>query len=137
MEFKDQDLRMVLNRALRFVLVAMAVGIPVIWLAWGWQSMLMFVVGGAIAATGICEWRQLMTQVLARLDVANPNPGTRARPLGPVLFWFFLRLIAVAGLLYVSLRSLDGKVAAPLLGIGLALVALTIEALRLLRGWAA
>ena len=128
---------MVLNRALRFVMIAIAVGIPLIWIAWGWQSMLMFLVGGIIAATGIWEWRQLMTQVLLRLDAANPSERSKARPLGPVLFWFFLRLIAVAGLLYGSLRSLDGKVAAPLLGIGLALVALSIEALRLLRGWAA
>jgi hypothetical protein len=137
MEFGDQDLRLVLNRALRFVLIATLVGIPIIWYAWGWQSMLMFLVGGVIAATGIWEWRQLMTAVLLRLDTADPAPGKAPRPLGPILFWFFVRLVAVAGLLYVSLRSLDGKVAAPLLGIGLALVALVIEALRLFRGWSA
>jgi hypothetical protein len=53
------------------------------------------------------------------------------------LFWFFIRLVAAAGVLYVSLRSLDGKVAALLLGIALALVALFIEAIRLFRGWTA
>jgi hypothetical protein len=57
--------------------------------------------------------------------------------MGPVLFWFFIRLVAAAGVLYVSLRSLDGKVAALLLGIALALVALVIEAIRLFRGWTA
>ena|ERR1700722_5228737 len=141
MEFTDQDLRVVLNRALRSVVIAIAVGIPIIWVAWGWQSMVMFLVGGAIAATGILEWRQLMAAVLVRLDVASLEPeGTRSskpRPLGPVLFWFFIRLVAAAGVLYVSLRSLDGKVAALLLGIALALVALFIEAIRLFRGWTA
>jgi hypothetical protein len=141
MEFTDQDLRLVLNRALRSVVIAIVVGIPIIWVAWGWQSMVMFLVGGAIAATGILEWRQLMAAVLVRLDVASMEPeGTRSskpRPLGPVLFWFFIRLVAAAGVLYVSLRSLDGKVAALLLGIALALVALFIEAIRLFRGWTA
>jgi hypothetical protein len=131
MEFGDQDLCLVLNRALRTVLIAVAVGIPVIWFAWGWRSMLMFLVGGAIAATGILEWRQLMTAVLSRLDANNGNP----KPLGSVLAWFFIRLAIAAGLLYVSLRSLDGKVAALLIGLALAVAALFIEALRILKDY--
>jgi hypothetical protein len=132
MEFSDQDLQLVLNRALRSVLVAILVGFPILWVAWGWRSALMFVVGGAIAATGILEWRQLMGAVITRLDA-----GATPRPMGAVLFWFFIRLVAAAGVLYVSLRSLDGKVAALLLGIALALIALLIEAIRLFRGWTA
>jgi hypothetical protein len=132
MEFSDNDLREVLNRALRNVVIAVVIGIPIIWIAWGWRSMLLFLVGGAIAATGILEWRQLMAAVLVRLA-----GGGTPRPVGPVLFWFFVRLVAAAGLLYVSLRSLDGKVAALLLGIALALAALFLEALRLFRGWSA
>jgi hypothetical protein len=135
MEFSDQDLRLVMNRALRSVLIAIAVGIPIIWLTWGWRSAVLFLVGGAIAATGVLEWRQLMTAVLVRLDTGAPQ--STPRPLGPVLFWFFIRLVAAAGVLYVSLRSLDGKVAALLLGFALALIALFIEAIRLFRGWSA
>jgi hypothetical protein len=135
MEFSDQDLRLVFNRALRSVAIAIAIGIPAIWIAWGWRSMLLFLVGGAIAATGILEWRQLMSAVVARLDPGS-SPG-KPKPLGGVLFWFFIRIAAAAGLLYVSLRSLDGKVAALLIGLALALAALFIEALRLLRGWSA
>src|ERR1700742_5076892 len=108
MEFSDQDLRTVLNRALRNVLIAAVVGIPIIWIAWGWKSMLLFIVGSAIAATGIFEWRQLMAAVLVRLDSAAESRAL-PRPMGPVLFWFFVRLVAAAALLYVSLRSLDGK----------------------------
>jgi hypothetical protein len=134
MEFSDQDLRLVMNRALRSVLIAIAVGIPIIWFAWGWRSALLYSVGGAIAATGILEWRQLMAAVLVRLDTGGQSAP---KPLGPVLFWFFVRLVAAAGVLYVSLRSLDGKVAALLLGIALALIALFVEAIRLFRGWSA
>jgi hypothetical protein len=137
MEFSDQDLRLVLNRALRSVTIAIAVGTPVIWFAWGWRSMLMFLVGAAIAATGILEWRQLMSAVLQRLDVGSGSPPGKSRPLGGVLFWFFIRIVVAAGVLYVSLRSLDGKVAALLIGLALALAALFIEALRLLRDWSA
>jgi hypothetical protein len=131
MEFSDQDLRVVLNRALRTVAVAMLVLAPVLWIAWGWRSMILFLVGGAIAATGIIEWRQLMSAVLARLSAAGGTP----RPLVPVLFWFFARLAAAAAILYVSLKSLDGKVAALLIGLALAVVALFIEAVRLFRVW--
>jgi hypothetical protein len=135
MEFRDEDLRLVMNRALRSVLVAIAAGIPIIWFAWGWRSAVLYLVGGAIAATGILEWRQLMTAVLVRLDIDGGQ--STPKPLGPVLFWFFVRLVAAAGVLYVSLRSLDGKVAALLLGIALALIALFVEAIRLFRGWSA
>jgi hypothetical protein len=134
MEFSDQDLRLVMNRALRSVLIAIVVGIPIIWFAWGWRSAVLFLVGGAIAATGILEWRQLMGAVLIRLDTGGSHTQ---KPLGPVLFWFFIRLVAAAGVLYVSLRSLDGKVVALLLGIALALIALFIEAIRVFRGWSA
>ena len=137
MEFSDQDLRLVLNRAMRSVAIAMAIGIPVIWIAWGWRSTVLFLVGGAIAATGILEWRQLMTAVLLRLDLGGGTPQGKPKPLGGVLFWFFIRIVAAAAVLYVSLRSLDGKVAALLIGLALALAALLIEALRLLRRWSA
>jgi hypothetical protein len=137
MEFSDQDLRLVLNRAMRSVAIAMAIGIPVIWIAWGWRSTVLFLVGGAIAVTGILEWRQLMTAVLQRLDLGLGTSQGKPKPLGVVLFWFFIRIVAAAAVLYVSLRSLDGKVAALLIGLALALAALLIEVLRLLRSWSA
>src|SRR5271156_402132 len=133
MVFSDQDLRLVFNRALRSVAIAIAVGIPVIWIAWGWRSMVLFLVGGAIAATGILEWRQLMSAVLARMEAPGAETHAPPRPLGPVLFWFFARFAAAAVVLYVSLRGLEGKVQALLLGISLALLALFMEAIRLFR----
>ena len=69
---------------------------------------------------------------------SSGREGPRARPLGRVLFWFFLRLILAAALLYVSLKLLDGKVFALVVGPrGSLLVALLIEALRLFRSWSA
>ena len=128
------------NRGLRIVAIAIVVGIPIIWVRWGWPSILLFLVGGAIAATGILEWRQLMAAVVARLNTSDDSSGSEprpVRPLGPVLFWFFVRIVAAGGVLYVSLRSLDGKVAALFIGIALAPAALFIEAIRLFRNWTA
>jgi len=46
---------------------------------------------------------------------------------------FFLRLGIAALIIYVSLRCFHGSLYALLTGLGLAVVALTIEALRVLR----
>ena len=103
MEFSDQDLRLVMNRALRSVLVAIAVGIPIIWFAWGWRSAVLYVVGGAIAATGILEWRQLMTAVLVRIPVADAADATgvivTVNQLGLVIG------VATFGTLYLNLAG--------------------------------
>jgi hypothetical protein len=133
-EFNEQDLRATLNRALRTVAVCTLVGLPVVWRAWGWRSMILYFLGAVIAATGIFEWRQLMAAVLDRLQ-ASDGGGREPRPMGPVLFWFFLRLAAAAALLYLSLKTLGGRPIALVLGLALAMVALLIEALRLFHAW--
>ena len=68
MEFSDQDLRVVLNRALRSVGIAIAGGDSHHLGRMGLALHVDVSGRGAIAATGILEWRQLMTAVLARLD---------------------------------------------------------------------
>jgi hypothetical protein len=132
MEFTDQDLRAVLNRSMRNTGIGALIGSPIVWKLWGWQTLLLFLVGVGISATGILEWRQLMSAILLRLD-AKRDP----RPLWRVLFWFFLRLILAAALLYVSLKVLHGKVFALIVGLALAIFVLLIEALRLFRSWSA
>ena len=129
-EFNDQDFKNALARALKTVIVLGLVGIPVAWLARGWQSAVLFLVGATIAAIGIYEWQRLMGAVLERL-----KQGGTPRPLTPVLVWFFLRLLLAGVTLYVSLRSLHGSVYALLAGLGLALIALLIESFRLLKVW--
>lgn len=129
-EFLDQDLKAALTRALRTVLILTAVGVPAAWISLGWRSAVLFVVGAAICGTGILVWQRLMSAILERL-----SEGRKPKPLAPVLAWFFTHLFLAACLLYVSLRGLDGSVYALIAGLGLALVALTIEAFRLLKVW--
>jgi hypothetical protein len=128
--FTEQDLKATLMHALRWVAILGVAGIAVTWLAAGWQSAVLFLVGAAIAATGLYESQRLMLAVLSRF-----NEGRQGKPIAGVLIWFFLRLILAGVVLYVSLRGLVGSVFALCAGLGLAVVALTIESIRLLRAW--
>jgi ATP synthase I chain len=129
-DFTGQDLKATLNHALRWLGILAAVGLVAIWLAAGWQSAVLFLVGAVIAATGLYESRRLMMAVLSHFQ----ENGER-KPIAAVLVWFFLRLILAGVVLYVSLRSLHGSVYALCAGLGLAVVALIIESIRLLRAW--
>lgn len=128
-EMTDADLQGVLRRALRLVIVLTLLLVIAFTATMGWQSGLLALVGGAISWTGIREWGSLSTLVFARMDTQRPP-----RPMGRTLVMFFLRLGLVAAVLYVSLRCLNGTVYALIAGIGLAVVALSFESLRLLRG---
>ena len=128
-EMTDADLQGVLRRALRLVIVLTLLLVIAFTATMGWQSGLLALVGGAISWTGIREWSSLSTLVFARMDTQRPP-----RPMGRTLVMFFLRLGLVAAVLYVSLRCLNGTVYALIAGIGLAVVALSLESLRLLRG---
>jgi hypothetical protein len=129
-DFTEQDLKTTFTHALRWVAILGVAGIVVTWLAIGWRSAVLFLVGAAIAATGLYESQRLMLAVLSRFD-----EGRQGKPIAGVLIWFFLRLILAGVVLYVSLRSLEGSVYALCAGLGLAVVALTIESIRLLRAW--
>ncbi len=124
----DDDLREMLRRALRTVVVLGLALFLVFTFTMGWQTGLLELAGALISYTGIREWRNLALAVFAKLD----NQQT-ARPMGRTLVMFFLRLGVVAAILYVSLRCFHGSVYALVAGIGLAVVALSFEALRLLR----
>jgi len=94
----------------------------------GWQTGLLFLAGAVISWTGIWEWRSLSERIFAHMD-NRQEPGTTRR----TLVLFFLRLGLAIALLYVSLRCLNGTVYALVTGLGLAVLALTFEAIRLLR----
>jgi hypothetical protein len=136
--FSDADSRRAVHRALRMVGIAAALGALLLWWKLGWPSAALFVVGALISGSGLFEWLRLMTALMARMEHAESAPGAepaRVRPLAPVLLGFFLRLFAALALLYVSLKYLHGSVLALLGGLSLGVVALSIEALRLLRNW--
>ena len=125
----DDDLRGMLRRALRTVAILAAVLFLVFSFTLGWQTGLLLLAGAVISFTGIWEWRSLALAVFARLDNQQ-----QARPMGRTLVMFFLRLGMAIAILYVSLRCLHGSLYALLAGLGLAVIALSFEALRYLRG---
>ena len=126
----DEDVRRTMHRALRLLAILAVVGVALVWWKVGWQSAALLAVGAGISASGLWEWTRLMTVVISRMDV-----GAEPRPVGTVLVGFFLRLGVALAALYVSLRYLDGSVYALVAGLALGMVALTIEALRLVRSW--
>jgi Na+/H+-translocating membrane pyrophosphatase len=114
MQFQDKDFKAALTRALRTVLILAVVGTVIAWIALGWRSAALFLVGAVISGTGIVVWQRLM---------------------GAILDWFVAHLLFSGSLLYVSLRGLNGSVYALIAGLGLALIALLIEVARLFKAW--
>jgi hypothetical protein len=124
----DEDFRRLLGRALRVVAILTPILFLVFTFTLGWQTGLLFLAGAVISWTGIWEWRSLSERIFAHLD-NRKEPGTTRR----TLVLFFLRLGLAIALLYVSLRCLNGTVYALVTGLGLAVLALTFEAIRFLR----
>ena len=132
--YSDEDFKQTMRRALRMVAIAVAVGVPLLWWKMGWATAALCAVGAAISGTGLFEWLRLMTAMMARMDAGGANPAP-ASPLAPVLIGFILRLGFALALLYGSLKFLHGSVYALIAGLALAVVALSIEGLRLLKSW--
>ena len=128
--FTDADVRSTLVRTLRLLAVLTVVGMGFVGWKLGWQSAVFLLVGAAISGTGLWEWMRLMSAVMARMDT-----GAEAKPMGLVLTGFFLRLGLTIGLLYVSLKFLNGSVIALAVGLGLGIASLTFEAIKMARAW--
>ena len=128
--FTDADFKRTIWSALRLLAVITAVEAPLIWWKMGWQSAALLLVGAVISGSGLWEWLRLMTAVMVRMDA-----GGKARPMGLVLFGFFLRLGLTVVLLYVSLKLLNGSVYALAAGLAMGVFALTVEGLRLMKAW--
>ena len=125
--FSDADFKRTIFSALRLLVVISAVAAPLVWWKLGWQSAVLLLVGALISGSGLFEWLRLMTAVMVRMD-----GGGKAKPMGLVLFGFFLRLGLTVVLLYVSLKILNGSVYALAAGLALGVFALTVEGLRLM-----
>jgi hypothetical protein len=126
--FTDADLSAALWRAVRTIGIMTAVGFPAIWLASGWQTACLFLIGALISAAGVYESRRLIRIVNAKLD-GQKSP----RSTGLAVGLFFLRFGIAATVLYVSLRCLHGSVYGMIAGLALAMIALSLEAVRLTR----
>jgi hypothetical protein len=143
--FTDADATRTIVRALRLLGVMTVIAAPLVAWKMGWQSGALLAVGAAISAAGLWKWLRLMTLLVARMEVPGANGGTTAdtpeaegkRPaaMGSVLLGFFLTLGLMMAALYGSLKALDGSVYALFAGLGMGIVALTVEALRLVKAW--
>jgi hypothetical protein len=127
-EFTDADLKAAMHRSLRTIAILAVVLAVATSLFAGWRSGLLLIVGAIVSASGVYEWQRLIGVVNERLDNAK-NP----RSAGPVVAMFFLRLLLAAGFVYVSLKCFHGSIYALLAGLALAVVGLSIEAVRLVR----
>ena len=84
--------------------------------------------GALISAASITEWQRLIRLINAKLDSQKAPRGAAL-----VASFFVLRLTVFAGAIYVSLKCFQGSAIALLCGLGLAVIAMAWEALRLLR----
>jgi hypothetical protein len=128
--FTDADVRATLVRTLRLLAVLTLIGMALVGWKLGWRSAVLLLVGAAMSGSGLWEWMRLMSAVMARMDA-----GRKASPMGLVLTGFFLRLGLAIGVLYVSLKYLNGSVIALAVGLGLGIASLTFEAIRMARAW--
>ena len=128
LNFNDADVRASMRRAILTTVALGVGGFVALGLAMDWQTGALFAAGAFVSATGLYEWRQLIGVINAKLD----NEKT-PRFSGFVLAMFFLRMGFAVLVIYASLRFLHGSFYALLAGLGLAILALTIEVLRMLR----
>jgi hypothetical protein len=124
----DADVRNTMLASIRLLAILSSVAAALFLWRSGWSSAVLVLVGAVISATSLWEWLRLMTAMNAQMDAGGPP-----RPMGMVVFGFVLRLALTVVVLYGSLKYLHGTVLALAAGLGLGLVSLSIEALRLLK----
>ena len=74
-----------------------------------------------------------MTAMNLQMDAGRGGPGAKTGPMGLILMGFFLRLGLTVVVLYASLKYLHGTPLGLAAGLGLGVIALTVEALKLLK----
>jgi hypothetical protein len=126
----DADFTRTMVAALKLLAVLTGIATALFWWKAGWQSAALLLVGAAISAASLWEWLRLMTAIMERMDA-----GGKARPMGLLLVGFFLRLGLTLVVLYVSLKYLNGTVFALAAGLGLGVLSLSVEGLKLMNRW--
>lgn len=133
----DAGLDALLKRALLLTLILGTLASLILWKAAGWRNAAMLATGMLISAASIHEWRRLVRIISHHFDRArrDPETGQSPPPRDTVLaaVFFLLRLTIFAGAIYGSLKCFRGSVVALLCGLGLAVLAMLWEAVRLLR----
>ncbi|HEY1649811.1 MAG TPA: hypothetical protein VGF96_17640 [Terracidiphilus sp.] len=124
----DAGLDALLKRAIRIIVIFGVLASLAVWKASGWRNAAMLATGTAISAASILEWQRLIHFINAKLDQKQAPRGAAVAAL-----FFVFRLILFAGAIYGSLKCFRGSVIALLCGLGLAVLAIFWEAIRLLR----
>jgi len=127
-EMTDADLETLLRRAIRITVIVGVLAALAIWIAGGWRDAAMLATGAAISTASIYEWRRLARFIIAKLDKKKAPRGTAV-----AVVFFLCRLIVFAAVIYGSLKCFRGSGLALLCGLALAVLAISWEALRLLR----
>ena len=124
----DEELQALLRRAMLITLVLGLAASVALWIGSGWRNAAMLAVGTLISAASVTEWQRLIRLINAKLDNQKTPRGAAL-----VASFFLLRLMVFAAVIYVSLKCFQGSAVALLCGLGLAVIAIAWEALRLLR----
>lgn len=116
---------------MRMVAVLTVVFLGVCWALAGWRTAMLLLTGGAVSWASLFEWQRLVAVMNARLDNLQAP-----RSASSVVAMFLLRLMVAGAVLYGSLKCFQGPGYGPIAalagGLCLAVIALGIEAFRML-----
>jgi hypothetical protein len=127
-DFNDADLSAALARTVRDIAILAVVLFVVLLFTAGWQTGMLLLAGALVSGSGVYEYKRLISAINARLDGQK-----RTTPTLFAVSMFLLRLFVAAAVIYGSLKCFHGSIYALIGGLGLAVVALSFEAVRLLK----
>jgi hypothetical protein len=125
----DEALQALLKIAIYKTLILGGLASLILWVASGWGTGALFASGALVSAASIFEWRRLVRIINSRMrNEAAP------RGVGVSIAFILLRLLIFGAVIYGSLKCFRGSPLALVCGLSLAVITLTWEALKLLRG---
>jgi hypothetical protein len=125
----DEALQALLKSAIYKTLILGGLASLILWVASGWGTGALFASGALVSAASIFEWRRLVRIINSRM-----RNQTAPRGVGLSIAFILLRLLIFGGVIYGSLKCFRGSPIALVCGLSLAVITLTWEALKLLRG---
>ena len=133
LSLSDESLQTLLKSAIRNTLILGVLVSVVLAISSGWGTGALFATGAMVSAASIFEWKRLVRLINSRMAAQT---GSQAVPRGTglAIVFILLRLIVFGAVIYVSLICFRGSPIALVCGLSLAVLTLTWEALRLLRG---
>ena len=125
----DEGLQVLLKRAMFNALILGGLISVALALVQGWGTGALFASGALVSAASIFEWRRL-----AKIITARMQQQTAPRGVALSIVFILFRLVIFGAVIYVSLKCFRGSPIALVCGLSLAVLTLTWEALKLLRG---